>query len=151
MISEEMKTALMAVGLSKQQATSTTAEAVINFMMNGDEKIILQEARNQVAEMQKILDDLRMDYSQLKLRIESISGVLIDIAKAQEEHGGFSDERARNAVALYGAIVNMNERAGARGEASVDNAGYVTYAYLGGQARREISYDASNDDNKKRF
>lgn len=151
MISDDMKNALMAIGLSKTQATSTTAEVVINYMMNGDEKIIIQEAKNQVEEMRKILDDLRKDYSQLKVRIESISGVLLDIAKAQEEHGGFSDEKARNAIALYGAIVNINERAGARGEASVDNAGYVTYAYLGGQARREISYDTSHDDNRKRF
>lgn len=34
----------------------------------------------------------------------------------------------------------MNEKAGADPNDSVKNAGYVLYAYLGGQAKREITY-----------
>lgn len=151
MITEQMKEQLMAAGLSKQQATSATAEAVVNYLMNEDEKVLIQEAKNQVAEMEKLVYALRAEYSQLKQKIDSVAGVILDIAKAQEEHGAFTDEKAKNAVALYGAIINMNDRAGARGTDSVNNAGYVTYAYLGGQARREIRYDKpqwpqGNDD-----
>jgi hypothetical protein len=36
----------------------------------------------------------------------------------------------------------MNEHAGADANDSVRNTGYVVYAYLGGQAKREITYIA---------
>ena len=146
MISEEMKNKLMAIGLSKQQATSATAEAVINFCMNDDEKTLILEARRQVEEMSYIVKSLRQEYSTLKQRFDDLAGFLLDIVKAQQEHGGFTDERAKNTVALYAALLAMNERAGAKGKDSVENAGYVTYAYLGGQARRDIHYDKSRDD-----
>ena len=34
----------------------------------------------------------------------------------------------------------MSEKAGADATEAVGNAGYVLYAYLGGQAKREITY-----------
>ena len=91
-----MKGQLMAIGLSKQQVSSATADAIVNYLMNEDEK-------------------------------------------------------AKNAVAMYGAIIKMNERAGAKGADSVNNAGYVTYAYLGGQAKRDIRYDQSRDGENSRY
>ena len=141
MITEQMKEQLMAIGLTKQQAASATAEAVVNYLMNDDGKILIQEAQNQVTEMQELVNSLRREFLQLKKKIETVAGTLLDIAQAQEEHGAFTDEKARNAVALYGAIINMNERAGAKGTESVNNAGYVTYAFLGGQAKRDIKYE----------
>lgn len=141
MITEQMKEQLMAIGLTKQQAASATAEAVVNYLMNDDGKILIQEAQNQVTEMQELVNSLRREFLQLKKKIETVAGTLLDIAQAQEEHGAFTDEKARNAVALYGAIINMNERAGAKGTESVNNAGYVTYAFLGGQAKRDIRYE----------
>lgn len=141
MITEQMKEQLMAIGLTKQQAASATAEAVVNYLMNDDGKILIQEAQNQVTEMQELVNSLRREFLQLKKKIETVAGTLLDIAQAQEEHGAFTDEKARNAVALYGAIINMNERAGAKGADSVNNAGYVTYAFLGGQAKRDIRYE----------
>ena len=141
MITEQMKEQLMAIGLTKQQAASATAEAVVNYLMNDDGKILIQEAQNQVTEMQELVNSLRREFLQLKKKIETVAGTLLDIAQAQEEHGAFTDEKARNAVALYGAIINMNERAGAKGAESVNNAGYVTYAFLGGQAKRDIRYE----------
>jgi len=54
--------------------------------------------------------------------------------------GEITDDRAKNVVALYGALLSMNERAGADTADSVRNAGYVVYAYLGGQAKREITH-----------
>ena len=144
-MTEDMKEKLMAIGLTKQQASSATAEAVVHFLMNADEKTLIQEARLQVKEMSDIVISLRKEYLILKEKVETVAGALLAIVEAQEEHGAFTDEKAKNAVALYAALLNMNERAGAKGEASVNNAGYVTYAYLGGQARRDIHYDKSRD------
>lgn len=144
-ISDEMKEKLIAAGLTKHQANSATAGAVVNILMNEDEKMLIQEARIQVNEMSETVASLREDYAELKHRFEELAGFLLDIAKAQEKHGGITDERARNTVALYAALLSMNERAGAKGSDSVNNAGYVTYAYLGGQARRDIHYDKPRD------
>ena len=151
MITEQMKGQLMAIGLSKQQVSSATADAIVNYLMNEDEKALIQEARNRVAEMYSIVTSLREEYSMLKQKIETVAGTLLDITKAEAEHGIITDEKAKNAVAMYGAIIKMNERAGAKGADSVNNAGYVTYAYLGGQAKRDIRYDQSRDGENSRY
>lgn len=146
MISEMMKNKLIEAGLSKQQASSVTAEAVVNFLMNEEETSLLAEAHLQVEKMSETVASLRHDYETIKYNFDTLAGFLRDIVKAQEEHGGLTDERARNTVALYAALLNMNERAGARGKDSVENAGYVTYAYLGGQARRDVHYGITRND-----
>lgn len=46
----------------------------------------------------------------------------------------------RNIIALYGALLAMSQKAGADAEDAVRNASYILYAYLGGQARRDITY-----------
>ena len=145
-ITEEMKEQLMATGLKKQQINSSTAETVVEFFMNHDEKVLIQEAQRQVDEMRTIFNDIRMEYSKLKKEFETVAGTLLDIAKAQEEHGALTDEKARNALIFYAALLKMNEHAGAKGFDAVNNAGYVTSAYLGGQARRDIHYDRRRDD-----
>ena len=144
-ISKELKEQLMAFGLNKQQVNSSTAKAVAEFLMNADEKTLIQEAQRQVTEMSSIVKSLRSEYQLLKGKIDTVAGFLLDIAKAQEEHGILTDDRAKNTVALYAALLNMNERAGAKGNDSVSNAGYVTYAYLGGQAKRDIRYNNPRD------
>ena len=151
MITEQMKEQLMAIGLSKQQVSSATADVLVNYLMHEDEKALIQEAKNRVEEMYRIVASLRSDYSELKQKIETIAGTLLDIAKAEKEHGTITDEKAKNAVAMYGAIIKMNEHAGARGADSVNNAGYVTYAYLGGQAKRDIRYNQSQDNDDSRY
>lgn len=140
MLSEKMKEQLMDMGLSKQQANSLTAEVVVDSFMNADEKTLLVEAQRQVQEMSDIVKDLRCESLRLVEKIDTAAGFLVDIAQAQEEHGILTDDKAKNAVALYAALLKMNERAGVRGMDSVESAGYITYAYLGGQAKREISY-----------
>ena len=145
-ITEEMKKQLMAAGLNKQQANSSTAKAVVEFLMNADEKTLIQEAQRQVNEMRILVSSLRREYRELKEKIDTVAGTLLDIAKAQEEHGALTDDRAKNTITLYAAILEMNERKGAKGNESIENASYITYAYLGGQARRDIHYDKPRDD-----
>ena len=131
---------LMAAGLNKQQATSATAETLVRLFMNEDGKILIKEAQHQVSEMQTLVNGLRGEYKELLQKISAVSDTLLAITEAQKEHGEITDDRARNVVALYGALLSMNERAGADATDSVRNAGYVVYAYLGGQAKREITY-----------
>ena len=131
---------LMAAGLNKQQATSATAETLVRLFMNEDGKVLIKEAQRQVSEMQSLVNGLRAEYKELLQKISAVSDTLLAITEAQKEHGEITDDRAKNVVALYGALLSMNERAGADAADSVHNAGYVVYAYLGGQAKREITY-----------
>lgn len=131
---------LMDAGLSKQQANSVTAETLTQLYMNDDGKILIQEARRQVSEMQNVVNKLKQEYVDLKQKISEVSDTLLAILDAEKEHGEITDDRAKNIVALYGALLAMNNQTGAEPSESVRNAGYVVYAYLGGQAKREITY-----------
>lgn len=133
---------LIAAGLNKQQASSVTAETLVRLFMKEDGKVLIKEAQRQVAEMQALVNQLKAEYNGLKQKISTVSDTLLAITEAQKEHGEITDEKAKNVVALYGALLAMNEHAGAEANDSVKNAGYILYAYLGGQAKREISYSA---------
>lgn len=139
-MTEELIMQLIAAGLTKQQATSTTAKTLTDLYMHKDGKILIAEARRQVNEMRKTVQALQRDYDNLKDRLDAISGTLLSVTEAQEHYGNVTDETARNIIALYGALLNMSRKAGADSSEAVSNAGYILYAYLGGQAKREISY-----------
>lgn len=139
-MTSELMRRLMAAGLTKQQASSVTAETLVNLFMQDDGKILIKEAQLQVSEMQKTVSDLKAEYKDLQQKIHSISETLLSVVEAQNEHGVVTDEKAKNVVALYAALLAMNENAGADPNDSVKNAGYILYAYLGGQAKREITY-----------
>ena len=131
---------LIAAGLTKQQASSTTAETLVRLFMPDDGKMLIREAKQQVTEMQATVAALRSEYNDLTGKIKQLSDNVLAAIEAQKEFGSITDEKARNAVALYSALLGMNQRAGADGTEAVRNAGYVMYAYLGGQARRDITY-----------
>ena len=131
---------LIAAGLTKNQATSATAQTLVQLFMPDDGKMLIREARQQVIEMQATVASLRKEYDDLSAKIKQISDNILAAIDAQKEFGSITDDKARNAVALYSALLGMNQRAGADGTEAVRNAGYVMYAYLGGQARREITY-----------
>ena len=133
---------LMAAGLTKQQASSVTADTLVRLFMQDDGKILIKEAQRQVSEMQELVADLKAEYNELKQKISAVSDSLLAITEAQKDHGSIMEDRAKNLVALYGALLAMNEKAGAEPTDAVRNAGYVVYAYLGGQAKREVTYTA---------
>ena len=139
-MTEDLIKSLMLAGLTKQQATSTTANTLVRLFMPEDGKMLLQEARQQVAEMQALVDRLKDEYTNLQGKLDSLSATLIAVSEAQEQHGSVTDEKARNIIALYGALLAMSQKAGADAEDAVRNASYILYAYLGGQARRDITY-----------
>ena len=139
-MTEDLIKRLMLAGLTKQQATSTTANTLVRLFMPEDGKMLLQEAKQQVAEMQALVDRLKDEYTNLQGKLDSLSATLIAVSEAQEKHGSVTDEKARNIIALYGALLAMSQKAGADAEDAVRNVSYILYAYLGGQARRDITY-----------
>ena len=136
-MTDELIRRLIAAGLTKQQATSVTAETLVNLFMPDDGKMLIAEAQRQVSEIQRTVNQLKIEFGDLKAKIAGVSDTLLAIAEAQKEHGEVTDEKAKNLLALYGALLTMNEKCGADGPESVHDASYVAYAYLGGQAKRE--------------
>ena len=144
-MTDDMVRRLMSAGLTKQQATSITAETLVDLFMDEDSKILIMEARQQVSEMRKIVNALKDDYRDLMKKIEEAAGILTAVTETQKEYGTITDEKAKTVVSLYAALLSMNNRTGANPSESVRNAGYVLYAFLGGQARRDITYYPSED------
>lgn len=138
-MTDEMIARLMAAGLTKQQASSVTAETLVSLFMPNDGKMLMREAQLRVAEMQKTVDALRRDYEELKSRINGISNAILAIQTAQEQYGDITDEKAKNVLALYAALLTMNEKHGVSATVSAESAGYIMYAYLDGQARRDYA------------
>ena len=149
-MTEELILQLIAAGLSKQQARSAVAEKITNYYMNDDGKILIAEAKRQVDEMRSVLDDLKRDYYELKQAMQNISDAILGIREAQDQYGEITDDKAKNVLALYAALLSMNQKAGASPSESIANAGYTMYAFLGGQARREINYQDQNSEAKTR-
>lgn len=139
-MTDDLKERLIAAGLTKQQATSATAETLVRLFMNDDSKILIHEAKQQVTEMRELVSHLQQDYYSLLEKMESVSDTILSITEAQNEYGTITDNKAKTVLALYAALLSMNEKAGAEGAEAVRDASYVVYAYLGGQAKRQITY-----------
>lgn len=137
-MTEDLKNRLMAAGLNKQQASSVTAETLVQLFMKEDSKLLINEARNQITEMQKMVQGLKSEYAALTKKFHDISEAINAISESQKEYGIITEEKAKTVVALYAAILAMNEKAGSDPDTSIKNAGYIVYAYLRGQAKREI-------------
>ena len=140
-MTDDLKERLIAAGLTKQQATSATAETLVRLFMNDDSKILIHEAKQQVTEMRELVSHLQQDYYSLLEKMESVSDTILSITEAQNEYGTITDNKAKTVLALYAALLSMNEKAGAEGAEAVRDASYVVYAYLGGQAKRQITYE----------
>ena len=98
--------------------------------------------------MRSVLDDLKRDYYELKQAMQNISDAILGIREAQDQYGEITDDKAKNVLALYAALLSMNQKAGASPSESITNAGYTMYAFLGGQARRQTNYQDQNSDAK---
>ena len=86
-MTDELIRRLIAAGLNKQQATSVTAETLVKLFMPEDGKMLLEEARLQVTKMQRTVNQLKIEYGELKKKIESVSDTMLAISEAQNEHG----------------------------------------------------------------
>ena len=139
-MTDYLKEQLLRAGLTKQQTSSVTAETMAKVLMDEDCQILIKEAQSQVHEMKMLVWDLKREYAQTMEKMQTVSNPLLAIQEAQDQFGSINDERARTALAMYSALLGMNQKVGADTADCVRNAGYIVYAYLGGQAKREITY-----------
>ena len=81
-----LKEQLLRAGLTKQQASSVTAETMAQVLMSDDCKILLKEAQEQVREMKQIVCDLKREYYLTMEKINAMSNTLLAIQEAQNQH-----------------------------------------------------------------
>ena len=148
-MTENLIRQLMAAGLTKQQATSVTTEKLIQVFMKEDGKILISEAKRQVDEMRSLLASLKQDYYDLKKELENVSKSILGVREAQEQYGEINDEKAKDVVALYSALIAVSQNAGASASESVNSASFTMYAFLGGQAKREITFSPATGINEE--
>ena len=132
-MTNELKELLMSKGLTKQQVNSVTVEVCVNALMPNDCAALIAESARQVKEMRDMVFGLRKEYM-------TLADSILEIQKAQTEFGSITDERGKNALSLYASIMAMNEKSKVPPELSAESAGYILYAYLGGQAKRELTF-----------
>ena len=130
----DMISFLMANGLSKQQATSSTAKICAQIFMKDDAKALTKEAQLQVEEARTTVLEMRDIFEEYSDKMKAFQAVL----EAQKEYGEIEDPKAKTAIALYCTLLSVGAKFGASADKNVENAGYALYAFLGGQARREI-------------
>ncbi len=141
-MTQELTEKLIAAGLTKLQASSVAAKTTAAVLLEQDGGELLAEANRQIAAAKKIVFDMQLKQHEIDAKLKEVSDTLTAVVKAEKEYGGFTDERARNAIALYAAILWMQPKTDWKKDMSdqiVANAGYVVYAYLGGQAKREYA------------
>lgn len=100
---------LMRHGLNHAQATSRTAEKVVDLLMSDERK-----ALNDAADRQ----------------LETARRQIADIQKYSDVVTHLTDERAVNAIALFNAIITIAETHGIANHTAAQEAGYIVYAYL---------------------
>ena len=129
-LTPEIKTELRKIGLSEQQVNSETAKLLIcNFIPEKEQELIMEAAR-QVKRSRRIVQEAEE-------RSRQLNSDILEIKKAEEEYGKINDERARNALALFAAIINISKKRDADIDEVIQSAGYIVYAYLGGQGKRD--------------
>lgn len=100
---------MMQNGLNYAQATSRTAEKIVDLFLSDERKALNDAADRQLEATRKQI----ADYQQYADTVTQLT-----------------DERAVNAVALFNAVLTIAETHGMSNLTAVREAGYIVYAYL---------------------
>ena len=141
-MTNDLKQLLLSKGLTKQQVNSVAVAICVEALTPNECSALVEESARQVKEMRMMLAELRNEYTNL-------ADTILEIQKAQTEFGAITDERGKNALALYASLLSLNQKAKISPELSAENIGYILYAYLGGQAKRENIYSDYEVHSKK--
>ena len=109
MFNREIVELLMQHGLNRSQATSRTAETVVDLLMSDERKALNDAADRQLEATRKQISDYQ---------------------KYADAVGQLTDERAVNAIALFNAILTIAETHEIQSHTAIREAGYIVYAYL---------------------
>lgn len=145
-VPEWLVSELMGRGLTKAQARSKTTEVLIEMLNSEDNKELIKVTREKCEEMlrdtKNQLAEMKETHSKLSEEVKGISDAILAIKAANEEWGGISDQKAKDAISLYSALLEVGKKHGAT---DITGTGYIVYAFLGGQAARNIYPSSENE------
>lgn len=145
-LSEKLKKQLEdEAGMTPTQANSAAVLKLLQWLTPETMKDIQENAVNVFNQLNdKLNHELflvrqeRQQDAQNRIAIErelrEFRNVLLEASKAEQDYGEALSEKRREVTALYGSLLQM----GGDSEQALKNAGYIVYAYLGGQAREAI-------------
>ena len=133
---------LMQRGLTYQQASSKGVGLAAEILKTDEDRLLMKDTRVACAEMMQDVKEAKAaalaQAAEAEAKVKEISDVVLRIKEAADENGGLTDERAKNALALYASLIDVGGKVNE--EVALESAGYIVYAYLGGQAARNIQY-----------
>ena len=128
---------LMKRGLNKSQANgksiATIAELLASDNSKAADRYVSDRCNFMISRAESELKKMRETHSKLASEVESISKTILAIEKSQKEWGEISDQKAKDAISLYAALLAVSKEYGGT---DIGGAGYMVWAFLGGQARR---------------
>ena len=139
---------LREMGLTKSQIESTTCQKVIEAMMPEDMAAMLDHFRTTMNNIMKKSDEKAVDVYRTYMELEHKVQTMADSVAQTTSELAKMDDRAMSAFVLYSSILkaslSIRDKANHFSNGSMDElnvevvktAGYIVYAYLGGQARR---------------
>ena len=159
----KLRELLLEKGLTKQQIDSPTAEKMIEIF--GDSKtdnafsLLFDELKAKTIELENQRKDLEAKIfitkatttKALEEQFESFKEMLGPIESAvdaMDEYGTITEEKAKNALSFFAAIARIGKDLKCDPNECMRSAGYIVYAYLGGQATRNIV--AASPDERRR-
>lgn len=145
-LSAEFQKKLVEHGFTKSQAASSTAHMAFELFADMDSKEILGEMRREAKEVSSAVCKLNGEllevkgliiqaerrYKELKVEIATAKKEIMQLN--EEMSSNLTDERAKNAIALYCSVKKLN------GGQAEQSASYITYAYLAGQLTNATQY-----------
>lgn len=144
MLDEKIIQTLVAAGLTEQQAKTKTAEVLLNMNTPDVMTVAVKNAEIQLANINEAAHKAMAKLDDIKYQTREMSEVIKGAVEAQDKYGEVTDEKAKTVIALYGALLEMGRKLGCDCDRNLESAGYIMYAFLGGQAKRDQRYDGGN-------
>ena len=144
-LSADFKNELYARNVSKQQADSSVAQAITEIFESKLPTEMIRELAMQFNEIEKqtmqSIAVFQQRANQIDAKLKALDDTAAFIKDCESENEALMDDKAKSAIALYSAVIRRSLDYKADSEMAVQNAGYIVYAYLGGQAKRDIQYN----------
>lgn len=153
-VTERLKNALKAAGLNDSQIQSKGVRVCAEVLSNADAKVMLEEARAQMEEADKMVAEAQNkaikqrlrdkkahdEREMMKVAAQAEAAAIVERAQAEaaEIKEDLTDYRAKEAVKLFSRLINIGRSNGADGSEAVEHASYMVYAFLGGKGTNEI-------------
>lgn len=138
-------------GLAPNQISSSVFQKIMAAHTDELNEMAILNAGAALDEMREAANNITQNATALRQRIheyerkiETLGETLQPIIDAAQEYGSVTSEKARDALALYAALLKLNRATTTDGVKAVEGASYVVYAFLGGQATRSTVYTSTN-------